>query len=265
MEIQLLKLILTPLLIAGVSLAGRRWGPTVGGLLVALPLTSGPILFFFALERGTPFTVNAALGTLAGLISNAVFMLVFAWLVIARPWWIALPVALAGFLVCTFALQFMTQFVTLSLPLLLGAVWLSLILALGLLPRGSAKPSTAQAPWWDIPGRMVVATGFVLLLTGVAAALGPHLSGLLTPFPVFVSVLAIFTARVAGPAATVQLLRGVLLGLFACSLFFVVLALVLPVGGVGVTFPLAILVTLTGQALWLVLSRRHTSPAHLEK
>ena len=67
MNILLLKLILTPLLIGSVSLAGRRWGPTVGGLLVALPLTSGPILFFLALERGAPFTVNTALGTLEGL------------------------------------------------------------------------------------------------------------------------------------------------------------------------------------------------------
>src|SRR6185369_9101853 len=181
MNILLLKLILTPLLIGSVSLAGRRWGPTVGGLLVALPLTSGPILFFLALERGAPFTVNTALGTLEGLISNAVYMVVFAWLVMARPWWIALLGALSAFLACTWALQY----VTLPLPLLLGAVWLSLILALGLLPRGAAKPSNARAPWWDIPGRMVVATSFVLLLTGVASALGPHLSGLLTPVPIF--------------------------------------------------------------------------------
>jgi hypothetical protein len=103
---------------------------------------------------------------------------------------------------------------------------------------------------------MIVATSFVLLLTGVAAALGPHLSGLLTPFPIFVSVLTIFTTRVAGPVATVQLLRGVLLGLFACSLFFVILALVLPIVGVGLTFLLAAAVTLGAQALWLALARR---------
>jgi hypothetical protein len=251
-----LKLILTPLLIGGVSLAVRRWGPTVAGLLVALPLTSGPILFFLAVERGASFTVNTALGTLEGLISNVAFALVFAWLVMARSWRLALPVALGAFLACTWALQY----VTLPLPLLLGVVWLSLVLALGLLPRGSAKPSSAQAPWWDIPGRMIVATSFVLLLTGVAGALGPHLSGLLTPFPIFVSVLAIFTAQVAGPVATVQLLRGVLLGLFACSLFFVVLALVLPLGGVGLTFPLAAAVTLAAQALWLILSRSRPQP-----
>ncbi len=256
MNILVLKLLLTPLLIGSVSLAGRRWGPTVGGLLVALPLTSGPILFFLALERGATFTVNAAMGTLAGLISNAVFALVFAWLIMARPWPVALTLAIGAFLACTWALQY----VTLPLPLLLGAVWLALVLALGLLPRGSAKTSSAQAPWWDIPGRMIVATSFVLLLTGVATALGPHLSGLLTPFPIFVSVLAIFTARVAGPVATVQLLRGVLLGLFACSLFFVVLALVLPASNVALTFLLAIAVTLSGQALWLILTRRRTQP-----
>src|SRR5262245_53262548 len=118
MNILLLKLVLTPLLIGSVSLAGRRWGPTVGGLLVALPLTSGPILFFLALERGTTFTTHAALGTLEGLISNAVFALVFAWLVMARPWWVALALALGAFLACTWALQF----ATLPLPLLLGAV-----------------------------------------------------------------------------------------------------------------------------------------------
>jgi hypothetical protein len=103
---------------------------------------------------------------------------------------------------------------------------------------------------------MIVATSFVLLLTGVAAALGPHLSGLLTPFPIFVSVLAIFTARVSGPVATVQLLRGVLLGLFACSLFFVVLALVLPISNIALTFALAGGVTLGAQALWLALAQR---------
>jgi hypothetical protein len=32
-----LKLVLTPVLIGGASLAARRWGPAIGGLIVALP------------------------------------------------------------------------------------------------------------------------------------------------------------------------------------------------------------------------------------
>ena len=60
----LLKLILTPLLLGGVTLAGRKFGPTVSGWLVGLPLTSGPVSFFLALEQGTKFAAHAAQGTL---------------------------------------------------------------------------------------------------------------------------------------------------------------------------------------------------------
>ena len=45
----LLKLVLVPGLIALVTLAGRRFGPRVGGWLNALPLVAGPVLFFLAL------------------------------------------------------------------------------------------------------------------------------------------------------------------------------------------------------------------------
>ncbi|HET7343490.1 MAG TPA: hypothetical protein VFL90_18640, partial [Methylomirabilota bacterium] len=57
--ILLLKLAATPLLIAGASLAGRRWGPAVGGWLVGLPLTSGPVAVFLALEHGAAFAAAA--------------------------------------------------------------------------------------------------------------------------------------------------------------------------------------------------------------
>ena len=71
-----LKLVLTPALIALASLAGRRWGPAVSGWLVGLPLTSGPVTFFLALNQGLAFAAAAAVGTLAGTISQAAFCLV---------------------------------------------------------------------------------------------------------------------------------------------------------------------------------------------
>src|SRR3989454_11684567 len=71
---------------------------------------------------------------------------------------------------------------------------------------------------------MAVATALVLALTATAAVLGPKLSGLLSPFPVFATVLAVFTHRHAGAAATQQLLRGIVLSSFAFSGFFVVVA-----------------------------------------
>ena len=70
-----------------------------------------------------------------------------------------------------------------------------------------------------------------MLITALAPALGSHLAGLLSPFPVFGAVLAIFTHRTHGATGAIQVLDGLLLGLLAPALFFLVLALMLPVVG----------------------------------
>jgi hypothetical protein len=80
------KLLLTPLLICLVSLVGRRWGPTVSGWLVGLPLTSGPVALFLALEQGTAFASHSAQGTLLGLISVAGFCLAYSWFSLRLSW-----------------------------------------------------------------------------------------------------------------------------------------------------------------------------------
>src|SRR5262249_12756510 len=78
METLVLKVLVTPALIGGASLAARRWGHQVSGWLVGLPLTSGPIAFFLALERGTSFAAAAAIGSLAGAVAEAAFCVAYA-------------------------------------------------------------------------------------------------------------------------------------------------------------------------------------------
>jgi hypothetical protein len=46
--IVLVKLLLAPALVVASSLAGRRWGARMVGVLVALPLVAGPILAIIA-------------------------------------------------------------------------------------------------------------------------------------------------------------------------------------------------------------------------
>jgi hypothetical protein len=66
-----LKLALTPLLIAAVTLIGRRWGPRVAGLAVGLPLTTAPVSAFLGAEHGSAFAARAAGGTPLGCPANA--------------------------------------------------------------------------------------------------------------------------------------------------------------------------------------------------
>jgi hypothetical protein len=85
-----------------------------------------------------------------------------------------------------------------------------------------AEPSS-----WDLSFRMIAATGIVLLITGIAEHIGPTWSGLLSPFPVFASVMAVFSHRTAGPSAAIHVLRGVITGSLAFGSFFVIVALML--------------------------------------
>src|SRR5438309_3033349 len=82
----LLKVVVTPVLIAIATLAGRRWGDRVSGWLVGLPLTSGPVVFFLALDQGSRFASMAALGVLLGTISQAAFAVTYARLAARAAW-----------------------------------------------------------------------------------------------------------------------------------------------------------------------------------
>ncbi len=257
-----LKLTLTPILIGLASLAGRRWGPAISGWLVGLPLTSGPVIFLLALAQGPAFAGDAARGTLAGTLSECGFCLAFGWLAWRVGWFWAILGGSVAFLACAFALQWLAL-APLALLLLIVA---ALLLTLRLLPacrprrRGevSAPPDESPAsrlPRWDLPARMTLATAFVVLLTSLAPALGPRLTGLIAPFPVFVTILAVFALRQSGPAAATGVLHGLLLGLFF-AVFFFVLALLLAPLGVALSFAGALICALATQGVTLWLMRR---------
>ena len=229
----------------------------MSGWLVALPFTSGPIVFFLALDHGTAFAGAAAVGALAGAIAQAAFCLGYGALADRSRWGVALLAGSLAFAAATMVLQ------RLALPL----VWLflgviaALAAAFRLMPKGSAASGAAPTPRWDIPARMVVTTALVLLLTGLAPALGPRLSGLLATFPVYAAILAVFAHHLAGPAPAIQVLRGLLLGLFAFAGFFAVLGVLIERVGVTASFLAAIAVALGLQAGSLrVVQREERTP-----
>ena len=128
------------------------------------------------------------------------------------------------------------------------------------MPRLGSEAAASPRPLrWDIPARMVVATVVVLCVTAVAPLVGPRLSGLFATYPVFAAVLAAFSQRGRGARAAVQVLRGLLIGLFAFTGFFVVIASTLERVGIAAAFIVATLVTLVIQAGSLQLMRRRVT------
>lgn len=252
MNTLLLKFIVTPTLIGAASLAGRRWGHSISGWMVALPLTTGPITFFLALTHGLAFAATAAAGTLAGGMSQAVFAFTYGKLSLRWRW---LPTLLSACLAFVIVTAILGQFTFPIIPVYVVVLLLFLI-ALRLLPKAKGvEPAADSLPSrWDIPLRMTVATFFVVLITSVATNLGPHLTGLVAPFPIFTATLAAFAHHQHGPDGAIKVLRGLLMGLFSFASFFFALAILLPSSGIVVSFTIAILVVLIlqGFSLWIL-------------
>ncbi len=58
-------------MVAG-SPAGRRWDLAIGGWIVGLPPTSGPVAAVLAAERGPEFAAQASAGSIAGVVAPRV-------------------------------------------------------------------------------------------------------------------------------------------------------------------------------------------------
>jgi hypothetical protein len=249
-----LKLVVTPLLVGAASLAGRRWGSAVGGWLVGIPFTSGPIAFFLALGLGTRFAAAAAAGIMAGTASQAAFCLGYAWTSRRSGWILSLVAATVAFIAVTAMLDVASPPTPVAFVLMLGV----LALSLRLMPQDREMMTRDQRrfPAWDIPARMVVATAFVVALTAAAPLLGPRLAGLVAPFPLYGTVLAVFAHRIGGAPPAIGVLRGLLLGLFAFAVFFFALAELLEPQGIAFAFIVAIVLAAGVQMLSLAVGRR---------
>ena len=86
---------------------------------------------------------------------------------------------------------------------------------------------------------MIIATGLIVTITTSASTLGSKWSGLLSPFPIFTFVMATFSHYQGGAAAASRLIRGVLVGLFSYTTFFLVVALLVDKTSFLIVYPLA--------------------------
>lgn len=99
-----LKLTLVPLFLLLVSIAGRRWGPSIAGWLAGLPVVACPILFLVAVERGPAFGAHAALLSLSAIAASEAFSFAYAWTCRRHRWPLALAAGLAAWAAAASAL-----------------------------------------------------------------------------------------------------------------------------------------------------------------
>ncbi|HET6997657.1 MAG TPA: hypothetical protein VFI03_03625 [Solirubrobacterales bacterium] len=261
MAVLLAKLLLAPACVVAVSLAGRRWGMAVAGILGGLPVVAGPILVVLTLVHGPEFGAKAAAGTLLGLAALTLFVVVYGKASERSGPTLSLLAGWAAFLLGVAILQL------LDVPPGVSLAFVAACFAVGLaLFPGPTEPPTALTPppWWDLPARGLAALALAVALTAASGALGPSLSGLLAPFPVITSVLAVFTHIHDGVGQVRVLLRNFLVGFYGFAVFCFVLASTLDSLSGPAAFSIALAAALATQATIYALSSRRLRPQAAE-
>jgi hypothetical protein len=219
------KLLTAPALIAVLTWATHRFGFALVGLLIGIPLLTGPISAIVAWEQGVAFAAKAATANLVGQVSTCLFCLTYWAAARGRlNCWFSAALGVTMFAVST--ALWSTIAWTLPMALLLLLVTMLLLLRIMQWIRVDTPPP--RPPAWDVPARMLLSALFVLGMTTVSGNFGPMLSGLLAPFPTFVLIFSVFTHRQAGYGHVANLLRGIVLGSSSFASFFTIVAVGLP-------------------------------------
>ena len=232
----LLRLALTPALIAVATLVSRRWGPAVGGAVVGLPLTSAPVSLFLALDHGPAFAATAAVATLLGLLSQAAVCLTFAWVGRRAGWPLSAAAGVAAFAASTRGPESSAPDRRARVRRGVG----------GVACRGLAHARRAAGASRLFPAAVGPAGahgsrgGDRRRADRRGGTAGPRWTGLLSPFPVFALVLGSFTHRAEGPAAAAALLRGIVVGSLSHATMFALIAVLLGPSGLAVDLHLGV-------------------------
>ena len=248
----LLKLFLVPVIIAMITLAGRRWGAVVAGSFAGFPVVTGPILFFIAVEQSTSFASKAAGAAILAVLGNLAFGIVYSWVSKRKSWHISLLCGWVVYFICVAILN----------EISLSAWQAGVLTVAGLLaasqcyPRiqaGLAKLGDSGQRVSDIPYRMIASAALVVCVTLFSVQLGSNLTGLLAVFPVMGSVLAVFSHIHYGQAYAVNVLRGMVQGFYAFTAFCLMVAYGLQPGSISYGFAMALTLAIVAQTIMLRL------------
>lgn len=219
------------------SLAARRGGHVLAGLVTGLPMILGPILGIVLVDHGPDLTEKITWATIACFPATLLHALVFSHAAKRLPWPLCLLLASLVYLLAAAALSW------LHLPLLVMALLAAAApsLALAWMPRVAATaPLAVRIPKVEVLLRMGAAMSMAAAIIIGAGQFPASVSGLLLAIPIAGAVLPCFTLPRYGYAATVHLLKGFARGLHGFCAFCLALVMLLPLIHPAAAFVLAL-------------------------
>ncbi|HVT55092.1 MAG TPA: hypothetical protein VHD34_03455 [Xanthobacteraceae bacterium] len=204
------KMIVTAGFIIGATITAERAGPVIGGLVASLPISTGPVYVFLALDHDARFISAAALGTLVMNTANVAFALIYALLAQKRSLSISFGLGIGAW--------FVIGWIGNSINWTLASAAMLNIAAIGgsyfiVRPLRNVRVPPMHTRWQDLALRAVLAAILVGAVVTASFHIGAKASGIFGVFPtVFTSMMLIMHNRLGGKA-TAAVLANAILGL----------------------------------------------------
>ncbi len=263
MTLLLAKILISVIVVLGLSWIAEHVNPRIAGILSGMPLGAVLVLFFVGLELGPEFATESALYAIPSITATLAFALGYYFASRIKSSVSPLLSTLCG-LICYFTIAGGLKSITFDLPLGIGLSLIALSLTAYFF-RSSETSKIQKKIRMTFPRmlfRSAMAAGFVVAITTFADLTGPKWSGLLIGFPMtFLPFLLIIHMTYSGEQVR-TIIRNFPLGLAGLLCFLIITTQTIPLLGVN----LSILVALGGALCYLsllgmVLNRFKPAPA----
>ena len=248
------KIAAAVIIVVTASRATERAGPFLGAMIATLPVSTGPVYVFLAMDHGAAFVSESALMSLASTAGIVAFIATHA----HAAQRFAMPASLALATLAWFAVALGLQTRNWSFAevcLLYAGVFLLAIRGLRRFAVAIEAPPVPRARF-DLALRALLVAAVVVATTLAGRALGPSVAGVLATYPVVFTCLVVILQPRCGGRFTASVLVNGLKGLLGFGLALGVLHLAAAHVNAAAALLLALAVAVGWNATLMLLARR---------
>jgi hypothetical protein len=194
-------------IVVAASRATERAGPLVGAMIATLPVSTGPVYVFLAMDHGAAFVSQAARMSVAATAAIAAFIAAYAFAAQRLRTAASLAVATLAWFATALALQLRDWSFAEACLLFAG----SFALAIRGLARFAVTGPAPRAPRarYDLALRAGLVAAVVVATTAASHLAGPAATGIIATYPVvFTCLVLIFQPACGGPFTASLLVNG---------------------------------------------------------
>ena len=261
----LAKIVISVVMVVGLTLVAEHASPRVAGVLSGYPLGAALALFFIGVENGRDFAAASAVYTLAGFSGSLVLVAVYYQVSHRWPRLNVFGASVASVLAFLLFAGLLRR-VPFSLAGGAALTVTGMALAIYLFRRiGNVKVGQrVRLTIWVLIIRAAAATAIVLLITGIADRVGERWAGVLSAFPITLFPFMVILHLTYGAGQVHTVIKNFPLGIGSLVVYTATVALAYPELGIGRGTALGFIAA-TGYLLCLALVMAHHQASRAPK